>query len=106
MPDKPGKFGQFWQEFKRRRLFGAITMYSIAAYVIIELSSNVVDPLNLPEWTPTLIIVLLIVGFPFAIIFSWIFDITAKGIKKTEQIDFVEVQRQDIILSDKISSPR
>lgn len=60
-----------------------IVVYATAAYVIIELINNVTEPLSLPNWTPTLIIVILLVGFPFAIIFSWIFDVSPKGIAKT-----------------------
>ena len=85
MSDKPDNPTTFWQELKRRKVVRVIAMYAAAAYVIIELSNNVVQPLNLPEWTPTLIIVLLIIGFPFAVIFSWIFDITSEGIKKTDK---------------------
>jgi len=81
MPEKPHNF---WQEVKRRKVFRVIAMYAAAAYVIIELSNNIVEPLNLPDWTPTMIIVLLIIGFPFAVIFSWIFDVTPEGIQKTK----------------------
>ena len=81
MSEKPHNF---WQELKRRKVFRVIAMYAAAAYVIIELSNNIVGPLNLPDWTPTMIIVLLIIGFPFAVIFSWIFDVTPKGIQKTK----------------------
>jgi TolB-like protein/Tfp pilus assembly protein PilF len=84
MPDKTDNPINFWQELKRRKVVRVIIMYAVAAYVIIELVGNVVEPLNLPEWTPTLIIVLLVIGFPFAVIFSWIFDITPEGIVKTE----------------------
>jgi TolB-like protein/Tfp pilus assembly protein PilF len=87
MPDKSDNKFQFWKELKRRRVFKVVAMYAAAAFVIIELSNNIVEPLNLPSWTPTMLIVLLIIGFPFAVIFSWIFDITPKGIKKTENID-------------------
>lgn len=81
MPEKPNNF---WQELKRRKVFRVIAMYAAASYVIIELSNNIVEPLRLPEWVPTLIIVLLAIGFPFAVIFSWIFDVTPKGIQKTK----------------------
>jgi TolB-like protein/tetratricopeptide (TPR) repeat protein len=84
MPDNSDNPTNFWQELKRRKVVKVIIMYAVAAYVIIELCGNVVEPLSLPEWTPTLIIVLLVIGFPFAVIFSWIFDITPKGIVKTE----------------------
>ena len=51
---------------------------------LIELVNNVAEPLHLPEWTATLVILLLIIGFPVVAILSWIFDITPEGLKKTE----------------------
>jgi TolB-like protein/Tfp pilus assembly protein PilF len=84
MPDSPNKLPQFWQELKRRRVIHVIIVYATAAFVIIELVNNVYEPLRLPEWTPTLVIIILLVGFPLAIIFSWIFDVTPEGIEKTK----------------------
>jgi len=82
MSDKPFKQSQFWQELKRRKVIYVITVYASAAFVIIELINNVVEPLNLPERTPTIAIILLAIGFPFAVILSWIFDLTQKGMEK------------------------
>jgi len=86
MPDSPNKISKFWQELKRRRVIHLIIVYATAAFVIIELINNVFEPLSLPDWTPTMVIVILIIGFPFAIIFSWIFDVSTKGIKKTGKV--------------------
>lgn len=61
-----------------------IIVYATAAFVILELINNVTEPLKLPEWTTTLVILILLVGFPLAIIFSWIFDVTPEGIEKTK----------------------
>ena len=53
--------------------------------MIIELINNITEPLRLPEWTPTLVIVLLAIGFPVVIIFSWIYDVRPDGgMVKTE----------------------
>ena len=79
----PKKLFQFWQELKRRRVIHVLVVYASAAFVIIELINNINDPLGLPDWTPTLVIVLLAIGFPIALIFSWIFDLTPEGIEKT-----------------------
>ncbi len=46
MPDKSDNPTNFWQELKRRKVVRVIVMYAVAAYVIIELSSNVVEPLS------------------------------------------------------------
>ena len=67
-------------------------VYASAAYVIIELVNNVYETLNLPGWTPALTLIILAIGFPLAVIFSWIFDVTPKGIKKTESIEEESVQ--------------
>ena len=75
----PNKLSQFWQELKRRNVVRVITVYAGAAFVIIELINNITDPLRLPEWTPTFVIVLLAIGFPIAIIFSWIYDVHPEG---------------------------
>lgn len=75
---------RFWQEFKRRRVIHVIVMYASAVFIIIELINNIPEPLSLPDWTPTFVIIILLVGFPLAVIFSWIFDVTPEEIRKTE----------------------
>jgi TolB-like protein/Tfp pilus assembly protein PilF len=89
----PKKLSQFWQELKRRNVVRVITVYAGAAFVIIELINNITEPLHLPEWTPTLVIVLLAIGFPVAIIFSWIYDVHPEGgMVKTEPADKVKAE--------------
>ena len=56
--------------------------------MIIELINNITEPLSLPQWTPSLVIVLLAMGFPVVIIFSWIYDeYPESGMVKTEPAD-------------------
>ncbi len=90
MPGKPSNLIQFWQELKRRKVVRVIAMYAGAAYIIIELVSNITEPLHLPGWTTTLVILLLAIGFPITAILSWIFDVTPEGLKKTEPIKLVK----------------
>jgi tetratricopeptide (TPR) repeat protein len=80
----PNKLSQFWLELKRRKVIKVVAMYSGAAFIIMEAADIMLPRLGLPDWTVTLIIVLLIVGFPIMIILSWIFDLTPDGIKKSE----------------------
>jgi len=93
MPTNPNKLSKFWQELKRRNVVRVITVYAGAAFVIIELINNITEPLRLPEWTPTLVIVLLAIGFPIVIIFSWIYDIHPEGgIVKTDPAEKVKAE--------------
>ena len=92
MPEGPNKLSRFWQELKRRRVLKAIAMYAGGAYVLIELANNVVVPLNMPNWTPRLVIIIALIGFPIMVILSWIFDITPEGLSKTETFDELKEQ--------------
>jgi len=103
MPDSPNKLARFWNELKRRKVVHVIVVYATVSYVIIELVGNVEEPLLLPEWTQTLVILLLAIGFPLVIIFSWIFDVTRKGIIKTNPIETDKEKKEDYPLSDKHS---
>jgi tetratricopeptide (TPR) repeat protein len=87
MPENRGKLTRFWQELKRRRVFSVVTAYAATAYIIIEVTNNVVSPLHLPAWIPTVVILVLIAGLPVAVILSWIFDFTPQGIRRTESIE-------------------
>jgi len=87
MTGDPNKLSQFWQELKRRKVIKVIAMYAGGAYVLIELANNVVGPLNLPDWTPRLVIIIALAGFPIMVVLSWIFDITPEGLKKSESIE-------------------
>jgi TolB-like protein len=84
MSGKPSRLSKFWQELKRRRVVHVIIVYATAAFVLIELVGNVYETLKLPDWTPALTLIILVIGFPLAIIFSWIFDVTPEGIEKTK----------------------
>jgi TolB-like protein len=78
------KLSQFWQELKRRRVIHVIVVYATAAFVILEAVDIIFPRLNFPDWTVTFVMILLAVGFPIALIFSWIFDVTPEGIEKTK----------------------
>jgi len=71
-------------------------MYAGAAFVVIELINNVVEPLSLPVWIPTIVILLLIIGFPIVAILSWIFDLTPEGVKKTAPVESLEESQYSI----------
>jgi len=79
------KLDHFWKELKRRKVVRVITVYAASAFVILELVSIITDPLNLPDWTLSLVIVLLCIGFIIAVILSWVYDVSPdRGFVKTE----------------------
>ena len=84
MSGNPNKLSRFWQELKRRRVIHVITVYASAAFVLIELVNNLTEPLNLPAGLATIVVIVLAVGFPPAVILSWLYDLTGRGIEKTK----------------------
>ncbi|NQV69610.1 MAG: hypothetical protein HQ498_06255 [Pseudohongiella sp.] len=72
--------GNLFQEIKRRKIFQVAAVYGIITWMLVQIIVTVEEPLSLPEWTDTLVIVLLGIGFPVALIFSWAFNVTATGV--------------------------
>ncbi len=88
--DNPFKF---WEELKRRKVIRVITVYGAAAFVIIEVSNNVTDSLNLPDGISKWVVIFLGIGLVITILLSWIFDLTPEGIQKTLPVE--ELQTED-----------
>ena len=83
----------FIHEIKRRRVLPVIGGYLVAAWVLIQVSDVVVPALALPDVWIRVVLIILIIGFPIAIILAWAFDITADGIKRT-LVDWHDVENQ------------
>jgi hypothetical protein len=68
-------------ELKRRKVFKVAVAYLAVAWIVIEVASTVAPQLGLPEWAPRLITLLALLGFPVALVLSWIPDVTPEGIR-------------------------
>lgn len=77
----------FFEELKRRKVYRVAVAYVVVAGGTIQLASAVFPAWDLPNWALRLIIVLLLVGFPVALILAWAFDVTPQGIRTTPRAD-------------------
>jgi TolB-like protein/Tfp pilus assembly protein PilF len=84
----------FFEEVKRRKVYRVAAAYIIAAGGIIQLASATFPAWELPNWALRLVILLLLVGFPIALILAWAFDITAQGIRATPDIAAPRTRRR------------
>lgn len=74
-----------FEELKRRKVFQVAAMYAIVGWLLIQVADASSGNLNLPDWSITLIIVLVIAGFPLALVLAWAYDITPdQGLAKTQ----------------------
>ena len=76
--------GKFFQELRRRNVVRVVGAYLIVGWVLMQIATALEESLNLPEWFDGVVVSLLIVGLPVAIIVSWVFDLTADGVVRTE----------------------
>lgn len=91
----PNRLSRFWREMKRRKTDRVIVMYAAASFAILQLADILTGTFSLPEWIMTLIIIILIAGFPVVAIFSWFFDITPGGIERTKPASHKRIKEME-----------
>ena len=77
----------FFGELKRRNVYKVAVAYIVAAWALAQGIAQVFPVFDVPNWIIRLIVVLIIIGFPIALISAWAFEITPEGIKRTEEAD-------------------
>ena len=80
----------FIAELKRRNVFRIGVAYGIVAWILVEVAHTAFPTLQLPDWTVTLVTVLLIMGFPIALVIAWAFELTPEGLKRESDVDPAE----------------
>src|SRR6059058_1824848 len=88
----------FFEELQRRKVYRVAAAYIIAAGFIIQIGSAVFPAWDLPNWTLRLVVVVLLMGFPIALILAWAYDVTPQGIQVTKAPPGVHRRRNIITL--------
>jgi TolB-like protein len=76
----------FFAELKRRNVYKVAIAYGVVAWLLIQVSDTVFPRLNLPDWAVTLVIVLVLLGFPVAVVLAWAFELTPEGVVRAEDV--------------------
>src|SRR5438128_9654588 len=87
MIEKPSLFS----ELKRRHVDKVVLVYAVVAWLLIELAWIVLPTFDAPAWILKAFIILLLLGFIFAVTISWSFEMTPEGMKRTADITPGEV---------------
>ena len=77
----------FFAELKRRKVHRVAIAYAVAAWLLIQIATQVFPFFEIPNWAVRLVVIMLVLGFPIALILSWIFDLTPQGIRRTDEAD-------------------
>jgi len=78
------KPGNFFAELRRRKVYRVAIAYAIVAWLLIQIATQVFPFLEIPNWAVRLVIMLLVLGFPVALVLAWAFDLTPEGVKRTD----------------------
>jgi TolB-like protein/cytochrome c-type biogenesis protein CcmH/NrfG len=76
----------FFAELKRRNVYKVAVAYAVVAWLLIQVATQVFPFFEIPNWAVRLVVLLLILGFPVALILAWAFEITPEGIKRAEDV--------------------
>ena len=73
----------FFCELRRRKVYRVAAGYGVVGWLVIQIAATILPALALPVWTPRLVIMLVLIGFPIALICAWAFDVGSEGITVT-----------------------
>jgi len=76
----------FFGELKRRNVYKVAIAYAVVAWLLIQIATQVFPFFEVPNWAVRLVVLLLVIGFPVALILAWAFEITPEGIKRAEDV--------------------
>jgi TolB-like protein len=77
---------QFFSELQRRNVYKVAVAYGIVAWLLIQIATQTFPFFEIPNWIVRAVILLLLLGFPIALIFAWVFELTPEGLKRTEEV--------------------
>src|SRR5438128_9626197 len=77
----------FFGELKRRNVYKVGVAYGVVAWLLMQVASQIFPFFEIPSWAVRLVVLLLVIGFPIALIIAWAFELTPEGLKRTEFVD-------------------
>ena len=85
-----------FEELKRRKVFRVAATYAVVAWILMQIGEVTFPALNIPDWVMSTLVVVLLAGFPIAVIFAWIFDRTPDGLVKTSEVSISDDNQDNI----------
>jgi hypothetical protein len=77
----------FFAELKRRNVYRAAIAYAVVAWLLLQAASILFPTFEAPPWVMKVFVAVIVLGFPVALVFSWAFELTPEGLKRTEDVD-------------------
>jgi TolB-like protein/Flp pilus assembly protein TadD len=84
---------KFFSELRRRNVYKVAVAYAVVAWLLIQIATQVFPFFEVPNWAVRLVVLLIIIGFPIALVIAWAFELTPEGLKRTEVADAAPAPR-------------
>src|SRR6266478_5140748 len=81
---------KFFAELRRRNVYKVAIAYAVVAWLLMQIASQIFPFFEIPNWAVRLVVLLLVIGFPVAMILAWAFELTPEGIKRAEHVDLTK----------------
>lgn len=78
--------GNFFAELKRRNVYRAAAAYGVVGWLLVQIATQVFPFFDVPTWAIRMVVVVLLLGFPVALVVAWIYELTPQGLQKTDDI--------------------
>ncbi|MFN2476233.1 MAG: hypothetical protein ABR526_07840 [Chthoniobacterales bacterium] len=76
----------FFRELKRRNVYKVAVAYGVVGWLLIQIATQVFPFFDIPTWAVRLVVLLLVLGFPIAVVIAWAFELTPEGLRRTENV--------------------
>src|SRR5437588_7739084 len=76
----------FFAELKRRNVYRAAAAYGVVSWLLVQIATQVFPFFDIPNWAIRMVIVVLLSGFPVALIIAWIYELTPEGLQRTDDV--------------------
>src|SRR5256886_8459940 len=88
---------KFFTELKRRKVYRVAVAYAVVAWLLVQIATQVFPFFEIPTWAVRLVVLLIIIGFPIAIVLAWAFEVTPEGIKRAEDVDPFDLRSGQVL---------
>ena len=86
-------------ELSRRKVLRTVGAYAVGVFVLLQLMDAAVEPLRLPEWVPTLVVIIVILGFPLVFLLAWHLELTTTGVHKAKAAGLLSKPQSALLFS-------
>src|SRR5690242_8979705 len=76
----------FFKELRRRNVYRVGAMYAVSAWLLVQVATQVLPVFEVSALAQRLIVLLIVAGFPVALVLSWVYEVTPQGIRRTEEV--------------------